>query len=265
MDPDRYLARVGVDPADVERPDRETLARLQRAHVTAVPFETLAINGDPFGDRAGSGVSLALPELYEKVVERRRGGFCFELNGLLGWLLGERGCDADRVAATVLDDEGAARPPANHLAHVVELDRRYVVDVGMGVPTMRRPTPLDGTVVADDAGVEWRAVESDRPDADYLTQYRTPGDETWSDRYVFRDRPRELGYFAATCEYLATAPESPFVGDPVVSIATDGGHAKLTLDALIRTVGEERRERSVDRGEWYVALEEVFGVRIGPS
>jgi N-hydroxyarylamine O-acetyltransferase len=265
MDPERYLARVGVDAGTVDRPDCETLARLQSAHVTTTPFETLSINGDPFDEQSGEGVSLALPDLYEKLVERRRGGFCFELNGLFGWLLRELGYDPDRVAAMVLDEDGAAHPPANHLTHVVELDRRYVVDVGMGTPTMRRPTPLDGTAVEDDVGVEWRAVESERPDADYLTQYRGPGEEAWNDRYVFRDRLREMEYFAATCEYLATAPESGFVGDPVVSIATDRGHAKLGPETLTRTVHGEERERSVDRAEWFETLQAEFGIEFGPS
>lgn len=279
MDPDRYLDRIGLDAADVDATDRETLERLQRAHVTSVPFETLSITGDPHGPRDGEGVSLDPARLYEKVVEHRRGGFCYELNGLFGRLLRELGFDPDRVAARVVND-GAARPPANHLTHVVEFDRRYVVDVGMGTPTMRRPTPLDGTVVADDAGVEWRVVESDRPDAAYVSQYRSPGEsedadgdgddenETsgdegggWSDRYVFSDVPRDRSYFAATFDFLSAAPESPFTGDPVVTIATERGHERLTTETLTSTVDGEERERTVDPDEWRDVLETEFGLR----
>ena len=262
MDPDRYLDRIGVEPARARRPDRETLERLQRSHVTAVPFETLAITGDPFGVRDGEGVLLDLEHLYEKLVERGRGGFCYELNGLFGWLLGELRFDADRVAARVVTG-GGVTVPANHLAHVVELDRRYVVDVGMGVPTMRRPLRLAGGRHTDAAGVDWRVVESDRPDADYLTQFRKPGDDDWTDRYVFRDRPRELGYFEATCEYLQTAPESTFTGDPVVTIATERGHRKLTPDTLTRFVGGTEREEPVAADEWHELLRREFGLKYG--
>ena len=256
-----YCARLGID----DRP-AATLAgveRLQYAHVTTVPFENLAIVGDPFPNGAPawepSGVSLSVPALYEKIVERERGGFCFELNGLFASLLSALGVDADRLAARMLDDDGRAQPPANHHTIVVEFDRRYLVDVGMGTPPMRRPLPLDGEVVTDAVGVSWRVVPSERPDADYLTQYRLP-DGVWHDRYVFSDMPRELSYFQATCEYLATAPESPFTGDPVVSIGTADGHQKLTRDSLQWWDGKEH-ERSVTPAEWTDLLEKRFGLR----
>lgn len=259
MNADRYLERIGVDPGTVERADRETLARIQRAHVTSVPFETLAINGDPFDDADdGEGVALDLPALYEKVVERGRGGYCFELNGLFGWLLDELGYDADRVAARVVHD-GGSRPPANHHSHVVHLDRDVVADVGMGVPTMRRPTPFGGRAVTDGAGVAWRVVASDRPNADYSVEYREPGGE-WDERYFFRTTPRRLAYFEATCEYLSTDPESNFVGDPVVTIATPDGHAKLSPERLTLSAEAETTERTVDPDEYHDLLETEFGL-----
>lgn len=265
MDSERYLSRIGLDPAVVRSPTLETLAQLQRAHVATVPFETLSITGDPFGNREGEGISFAVADCYEKIVERRRGGFCFELNGLFGRLLADLGFDASRRAAMVVND-GEASPPANHFTHVVALDRPYVVDVGLGIPVMRRPLPLDGEAIADETGVEWRIVESDRPDATHATQYRNPPKtDEWTTRYVFRDVPRERSYFEATCEYLATAPESPFTGAPTVTIATQSGHAKLSSDALMRWVDGEKRERSVAEDGWYDALEDVFDLHYRPS
>ncbi len=258
MDSDRYLERIGVDPGSVDRADRETLERLQRAHVTSVPFETLSVAGDPFGQGDGEGVSRAYSDLYEKIVERERGGFCYELNGLFGWLLSEHGYEPDRVAAMVVGDDDPL-PPANHLVHAVDLDRRYLVDVGLGVPSMRRPLPLDGETRTDAAGVDWRVVESDRPDADFATRCQEPG-EDWETRYVFRDvhRPRE--HFAATCEHLATAPESPFTDDPVAALSSDRGYAKLSPGSLIEVVDGEKRERAVDPDEWYDLLAREFGI-----
>lgn len=259
MDADRYLERIGIDPATVTEPDRETLARLQAAHVRSIPFETLAITGDPFDDADdGAGVSLALPALYEKIVDAERGGFCFELNGLFGWLLEAVGFDADRVAARIVSD-GDSRPPANHHTHLVDLDETVIVDVGMAVPALRRPLALDGSVVEDAAGVAWRAVESDRPNADYSVQYRTDGE--FEERYFFRTTPRELRYFRATCEYLATDPESGFTGDPVVTRATADGHLKLTPGELTRRSAGERTRRPVDADEFHALLEREFGLR----
>ena len=161
MDADCYLERLGLARVDVEARDRDALERLQRAHVRAVPFENLSIAGDPVGagsegaeQKERAGVSLDLEDLYPKVVERERGGFCYELNGLFSWLLAELGFQTERLAARVLDDDGRARPPANHHTNAVTLDRRYVVDVGVAVPTIRQPLPLDGSVREDEVGVE---------------------------------------------------------------------------------------------------------------
>ncbi|MFB6220342.1 MAG: arylamine N-acetyltransferase [Halolamina sp.] len=260
MDAAAYLDRLGIDGSVA--PTYEGARRLQQAHVTAVPFENLAIVGDPFDSAwEATGIDLQLSALFEKVVRRERGGFCFELNGLFTWLLRELGFDAERLAARMVGDDGTGRPPANHHTVAVDFDRRYLLDVGMGTPPMRRPLPIDGEVLTDRTGVSWRVVESERPDEQYLTQYRLPGDD-WQDRYLFSDVPRELSYFQATCDYLASAPESPFTGGPVVSIGTADGYRKLRRDSLVTWEGEER-ERAVEPAEWHDLLVEKFGLRYG--
>lgn len=260
VDADRYLDRIGLDAASVADPALGTLGRLQRAHVRTVPFETLAITGDPFGRSDGAGVTLDEGALYEKVVERDRGGFCYELNGLFARMLADLGFDVARYAGRVLGDDGDARPPANHLVPRVRLDREYVVDVGTGVPKPRRPIPVDGSAVTDARGVDWRVVPSGRPDADRLLQYRLPAGDRWKDRYVYTERPRDLSYFAATCEFLQSAPESPFTDDPTLAIATDDGYAKLSGQRLTWLADGEKRERTVDEDEWFEVLADTFGI-----
>ncbi|MEF8908108.1 MAG: arylamine N-acetyltransferase [Haloarculaceae archaeon] len=261
MDAGDYLDRIGVDSEGVAV-DRESLQRIQRAHVEAVPFENLAIVGDPFAEGDGEGVTLDPDALYEKVVTRERGGYCFELNGLFNGLLRAVGFDADRVAACVLEEDGSVRTPANHHTNIVDLDRRYLVDVGLAVPPLRRPLPLDGAVRTDRAGVDWRVVDSDRPDADRMTQFRKPGGE-WTDRYVFQERPRDLSYFQASCDHLSTAPESPFTGDPVVTVGTADGYKKLDRETLTVYRGGTETEQEVLKAEWYETLAAEFGLRVG--
>jgi N-hydroxyarylamine O-acetyltransferase len=260
MDAARYLRRVGVDPEGVTT-DLESLHRLQRAHVEAVPFENLSIVGDPFAEGRGEGVTLDPDALYEKVVGRERGGYCFELNGLFHGLLCAVGFEADRVAACVLNEDGSVGTPANHHTNIVDLDRRYVVDVGLAVPPLRRPLPLAGGVRTDRAGVDWRVVDSDRPDAGYLTQFRKPGGE-WTDRYVLQERPRELSYFRASCDYLSRAPESPFTGDPVVTVGTGEGYKKLDHETLTVYREGTETERAVPEAEWHDTLAAEFGLRV---
>jgi N-hydroxyarylamine O-acetyltransferase len=253
-----YLSRLDVDPASVGAPTRSLLARLQHAHLTTVPFETLAITGDPYGEREGAGVILAGAHLYEKIVAQRRGGYCFELNGLFHTLLDALGYTVYRAAARMAS---APRIPANHHTNIVTLDRRYVVDVGTGPPAVRVPVPLDGSPKTDGVGVEWRAVSSERPDATHRLEYRTPEDTEWTGRYVFGDTPRCLRYFEATNDYLQSAPESPFTGTPSVTIATETGFRKLTGDTFVEADGPEEHERTVTGDAWHAVLEEAFGLQ----
>lgn len=259
MDHEQYLTRIGVDPRQVENRDVKTLERLQEAHVRRVPFETLSITGDPYGSRRGDEISLAVSDLYEKIVDRRRGGFCYELNGLFGWLLDELGFDVRRLSARI-ESDGELGPPADHLTLLVSLDRQYLIDVGLGVPKLRRPLAFDGTVHEDGAGIRWRIAESDRPDADYAVWYKKPARADWDTRCIFRDTPREMSYFEATCEYFQSAPESSFTGDPVVVLASELGHLKLSPTTLTRSSRCEIEERSIDRGEWYRLLQDEFGI-----
>jgi N-hydroxyarylamine O-acetyltransferase len=256
LSPEQYLRRIGFSHDQINTPDLVTLSELQRAHVTSVPFETFSINGDPHSSRAGRGVDLSIPSLYRKIVDDHRGGFCFELNGAFGWLLRSLGYDVTRIAARMVTD---IEMPANHHPLVVALDRTYLVDVGMGAPMLRAPVALGNTVEPDTAGVQWRTVESDRPDATWLLQYREANDE-WQDRYVFETTRRPLSYFTATCDYLQRAPESGFRGSPVVTIATSDGYMKLKPESFLEVSGSERAERSIVADEFYTLLDRKFGI-----
>jgi N-hydroxyarylamine O-acetyltransferase len=256
---DRYLGRIGLDADEIRGRDRDTgtLARLQAAHVRHVPFENLSIVGDPFGDAPGEGVSLEASALYRKIVERERGGYCFELNGLFTALLDALGFDVHRAAAMIVPEDGEHTTPANHHAIVVTLDRRYVVDVGMGSPRMRRPAPIGGgSTPADPAGAEWRVVPNDRPIYGLTTEYRNDGG--WEPRYVFDPTPRDLSYFGAACDYLATAPESPFTEGVTVQVGTEEGWRELTRETFARVENGERTERDVPAEEWDDLLAEAF-------
>ena len=255
--PTAYLQRIGVDPSTVEQPDFETLARLQRAHVETVPFETLSITGDPRGVFPATGVTLELPALYEKVVDHQRGGYCFELNGLFSWLLGELGYDVSRIPARVLDDSGDPGTPANHHSILVDFDQPYVVDVGLGRGKLRHPVPVDGGTASGPLA-EWRVVPSERPEETHRVEYNDG--EGWTGRYVFEARSCSLSYFDAANDHLQAAEESPFTGEPFVSIATESGHVSCNDRTLRRVDGEGEEASSLSDSEWYDHLEATFGL-----
>src|SRR5574341_1486100 len=107
MDTAAYLSRIGYQ--GTLRPDYETLRGLQAAHMYAVPFENLDIVP------LHRNIELDLESLWDKIVTRRRGGFCYELNGLFAWLLQQVGFVVRYLNARVFDKQGVASIDFDHL------------------------------------------------------------------------------------------------------------------------------------------------------
>src|SRR6266567_8643850 len=120
-----YLDRIGAGrPA---KADTAALRSLHRAHLLTVPFENLSIH-------LREPISLADGELIDKIVTRRRGGFCYELNGAFALLLGALGFDVGLLSARVFGDDRLG-PPFDHLTllvHTADRDGRWLADVGFG-------------------------------------------------------------------------------------------------------------------------------------
>ena len=257
MDIDAYLRRIGLST----RPERtlDGLAELGLAHLCAVPFENLDI-------AAGRPLSLELEAIYDKLVVRRRGGFCYELNGLFAWLLRELGFDVTLLAGQLVDPTtGEPGPERAHLALLVELDGTRLVDIGWG-EAYRRPFSLHAGNEHVDEGIasyrleeeggRWQVVE--RHDDSLETNLKpTPG---WRIAYRFDLTSRELADFAEMCRWQET--ESPFfTGHRFCTLATPDGRRTLMDDRLIVRASGRRTEHRVTDEEWPALLAELFGVR----
>lgn len=243
-----YLRRIGYDgPA---RHTARALARLQRAHLTAVPFESL----DP---HFGVPISLARGDLFDKIVRRRRGGFCYELNGLFGWLLAGLGFEVSMLAARPFTGDGGLAPPFAHLVLMVTLQRRWLVDVGFGYWAMS-PLHIDARRVQRRGRRRFRiAVEDSALAAEELGTHRRWG-------YQFDTTPRHLADFDAQCRTYATDPESGFVRNPPVSLAFDDGWLTVTPAEVIGSRGGRSLARPIlDPADWKRAVRELLGVTIG--
>ena len=173
--------------------------------------------------------------LLDKLVGRRRGGFCYELNGAFGALLAHLGYDVTLLAARVFGAGGALGPPYDHLALRVDLPRRRG---GAGWSTSgsgassAEPLRLDERGDQADPLGTVRLVETGDGDLDVLLD-GTP-------QYRLDLRPRELGDFAATCWFQQTHPTSHFATSLVCSLPTPGrpGHAERPA------AGHHRRRRA---------------------
>src|SRR5712691_9235553 len=118
-----YLERINYHGSLA--PDAETLRELQVAHLLAVPFENLSIH-------ARQPIILEDDALFTKIVENRRGGFCYEANGLFAALLRALCFDVAMLSAEVANAEGEFGPNFDHMSLLVTLEQRWLVDVGFG-------------------------------------------------------------------------------------------------------------------------------------
>ncbi|WP_328956581.1 arylamine N-acetyltransferase family protein [Kitasatospora purpeofusca] len=241
-----YLARIGA-----ERPARAgaaELARLQEAHLDAVPFENLSIH-------LGEPVVLEPEALLEKVVGRRRGGFCYELNGAFAALLRALDYRVELLAARVFDGAEPG-PPFDHLALRVEADgAAWLVDVGFG-RFARRPLRLDERGRQQDpAGVFTVTPSTVTPstgatDTDTAHATGTTGDLDialdGAPQYRLDPRPYRLADFTPTCWWQTTSPASHFTRATTCSRPTpDGGRITLTST---RATGGTRLLRTAPDG-----------------
>ncbi|GAA0452851.1 arylamine N-acetyltransferase family protein [Paractinoplanes deccanensis] len=248
MDVNAYLDRIGV--ARPGAADAEHLRELHRAHLEAVPFENLGIH-------LGEPISLDPDDLVDKVVRRRRGGFCYELNGAFALLLEALGYSVARVGARVFRTPDQLGPPFDHLALLVgtaDHDGPWLADVGFGRHSTY-PLLLGSRTGQDDPG--GRFTLADAPDGD-VDVFRD-GDP----QYRIEARPRALTDFAPTCWWQATSPESHFTRAPVCSRLDGDARISISGRTLIRTKGGAREETPLPSDDALrAAYREHFGITL---
>jgi N-hydroxyarylamine O-acetyltransferase len=242
-----YLERIGF--YGTTRPDLETLRELQRTHVRAVPFENLDV-------QLHRPVGLDLDTCFDKIVRQRRGGWCFELNGLLDWALREIGFDVARTSAGVMREHLGDVQMGNHLCLLVRIDRLYLVDVGFG-GSLSHPLPLE---VSGHDHSPYHITLTDMGDGYWRFSERAHGEPFSFDFFIgTADETR----FAEKCSVLQTSLDSPFVQNLVVQRRTGDTHLSLQGRVLttLRKTGEEKiKLASVD--EFVAALRDRFDLDV---
>jgi N-hydroxyarylamine O-acetyltransferase len=245
---DAYLARLGRagQPAAADVP---LLRELHRAHLEHVPFENLSIH-------LGEPITLDEPALLDKLVTRRRGGFCYELNGGFAALLERLGFRVTRVSAAVYGD-GRLGPPFDHLALLVTAPgdaTPWLADVGFGAHSTY-PLRLELDVdQPDPGGVFLLRAADDGTDDIVVHQDGKPV-------YRLERRARSLDDFAPTCWWQQTSPASHFTQSTICSRLSADGRVSISGRTLIRTVDGEREEREIaDDDELLAAYRDELGV-----
>jgi N-hydroxyarylamine O-acetyltransferase len=245
MNVDAYLARLGM--AGPAEPSFTMLERLQRAHLTHVPFENL----DVFHRR---GVRTDPEWAASKIIDRGRGGWCYEVNGAFATLLDRLGFSVKWLGATVLP---ADSPGPDHLAIEVTLDRPYLVDVGFG-DSFIRPLPLD-TEGSHDGGTGAYRFDFD---GDITTLVAVDPDRV-EPQYRFGSGSFTAEDFEAPSRHLQTEPGLSWTERPFATRLLDGGPDRVTLlhDRIkFRRNGEWTEQPVAPGGEWALMLDAWFSM-----
>ncbi len=246
MDQAAYLKRINyAGDLDVSI---GTLQALQLAHLYAVPFENLSIAW-------GQPIVLSDTALFQKVVDRKRGGFCYELNGLFAALLRSLGFDVQMLSAEVSRGPDAFGPLFDHMTLLVTLEERWLVDVGFG-DSFREPLRLDSRAEQPQGDRTYRIDAAS--DKLILMQRKQGGD--WEAQFRFDLAAYDYPDYAEMCLYHQTSADSPFTQRATCSLATPNGRKTLTNNRLITTFDQKRSERDLSDAEVGGVLREQFGI-----
>lgn len=260
---DAYLRRLGVEhPA---WPTVDVLRELHLRHLQTVPFENLSVH-------RGEEIVLEEKRLLDKVVGARRGGFCYELNGAFGALLGALGFDVTLLAARVHAKEGKLGIPYDHMALKVRTvdGGTWLADVGFGAHS-HHPLAFEARGEQEDPAGVFRIVEAGPDEAGARGGHEAAEavdlDVVMDGRpeYRLERRPRVLGDFVAGAWWHSTSPASHFTQSLVCSRVTEEG-GRITLSGrTFKTTAADgtREERELGTDEEVLGVyREWFGIEL---
>lgn len=250
MNIEAYLERINYRGS--LRPTAETLRGLQVAHLLTVPFENLSIHRK-------EPIVLETEALFGKIVERRRGGFCYEANGLFTALLSGLGFQVKMLAAEVAKSDGSFGPNFDHMTLMVTLEQRWLADVGFG-DSFREPLLLDERGEQAQGESRYKIVADE---SKLLLKQREKMGE-WKSQYQFTLQPYEFADYAEMCRYHQISTQSHFTQKRICSRATENGRVSLSeMRLIITSENGERDERVLESQEEYAAaLREHFGIHL---
>lgn len=249
MNIESYLNRINY--RGPVTPTLGVLSNLQYNHLLSVPFENLDIH---------KNLKIDLTNLYAKIVIQKRGGFCYELNGLFYQLLIEIGFTVKMVSARVYDGKKGYGPEFDHMALIVIINNdNYLVDVGFGAFSMY-PIKIALDKEVHDPGGVFRIETFDET---YLIVKKSVADAGFLPEYLFSERERLIGEFQEMCNYHQTSDESHFRQKIICSLPTKSGRITLTGDTLKLTNNSEVKEIKLkNEMEFQRELWNHFGIKL---
>ncbi len=244
---DAYLSRIGL--REPPRADLAGLQQLHEAHVASIPFENLDI-------LLGRGIRLDVDSLRTKLIDRQRGGYCFEQNTLFATILSSLGFEVATLEARVRVNATVVRP-RTHMVLVVRLEGRdWLADVGFGGEGPIHPVPMDGTATIPLAGLRYRVMSDG--DLRVLQMQSGMQPDAWADQYAFVQQAAYPVDFEMANWFTSTYPQSPFVRTLTAQRSTREVRWVLRYPSLTTIRENESSVRELGRHELIDVLRDTF-------
>lgn len=242
MDLDAYLDRI--DYGGPVAPDLETLIELHRHHLYAIPYENLDV-------QLRRPLDLDPDRIFDKLVNQRRGGWCYEMNGLFEQALIAIGFDVTRLAGAVMRDLQGEEAIGNHLVLRVDFEVPWIADVGLGDGTLD-PYPLKAGAYA-------------QVGRNYVLESLSHGEWRWQNHeglippsFDFNETPDDASLIRA-CQHLQDDPASLFRENLIVMRRQVESSTCVLIGRVLAQPGEQKRVIA-DAGELEAVLAEEFGI-----
>jgi arylamine N-acetyltransferase len=249
-----YFGRIGYrGPAE---PTVETVHALVAAHNQSIPFENLdPLLGIPVAD-------LSAAALTDKLVRRRRGGYCYEHNGLMGYVLDELGFGVQRFAGRVvwMNPDGPLPAQTHQVLSVTVpgVDGPLLVDVGFGGQTLTSPIRLQPGPVQETRHEPYRIRERGEG-----YQLEAEIGDVWQPLYTFTTRPQPRIDLEIGSWYVSTHPNSHFVTGLTAALVTDDARWNLRgRNLAIHRAGNTEKIRFDTAADVLDVLTDRFGIDV---
>lgn len=249
MDIKAYLERIQYQKEI--KVCKNVLFDLQKSHLQNVPFENLDIHYH-------NKIVLDLDSFFSKIVTNKRGGFCYELNGLFYHLLKAIGFDVKMVSGRVYSEDEVYGNEFDHLAIVASIDeQKYLVDVGFGKFSLK-PLEIEfGIELHDPFGM----FQFDRHDSNYLRINEFQKGHLVP-QYIFSTKERALSEFEGMSTFHQQSKESHFTQKKVISMVTANGRITLTNNLVKIITGEREEDILFEEEEFEFYLKKYFNIEL---
>lgn len=247
---------LNIDNSEIDAPTLEALNYYTEHYMSTVPFENIDVQNKV-------RISVAIDDIYDKIVHQNRGGYCYELNHLFQRYLREKGFDVRIVSATIHTPGGGRSQPGSHVSLVVCIDGiDYVADVGFGdLPLHVIPiTTVENTQNIKDKSGTFRAIfQNEQHDSFFVQKWE---DNHWNTKYEAGLASKRIQDFSENIEYNQTNPNSIFVKRLIITMPKSYGRVTMSQNHLTITKGDKKEKTKITSQNYRSILKEYFNLDV---